>query len=139
MKKLLFSFFLALSALLFTGTSQLHAHEYNDTINEFAVKAAAVSDHSEIANMLLNQEWQMKTSSTFIEKAKSHTLDNEVEEDSLNGGKKFTSLDKYFSSFYFTQIPGFFCQHCKNGLRSSLQFFHFTSSRRYIVFRVIRI
>lgn len=137
MKKLLFSFFLALSAFLITGNSQLHAHEYNDTINEFAVKSAGVSVHSEIANLILNQEWQVEPS-TVVVKSKSHTLDNEVEEDSLNGGKKY-SLDKYFSSFYFTQLPGYFSQHYKNGLHSGIQFLHFTSTRLYIVFRVIRI
>lgn len=138
MKKLLFSFFLALSALLLTGSGQLHAHEYNNDINEFAVKAAGVSDHSEITNMLLSQEWQVE-SSTVVVKSKSHTLDNEVEEDSLSGGKKYSVLDKYFSTLYFTQIPGYFCQQCKNGLRSGAQFLHFSSYRRYIVFRVIRI
>lgn len=136
--KFLVRFFIALSIFLLTGFGQLHANAHTNTAAASIEKSDALHKH---IDALVNGQPSIVTSSHYFQpdNLKIRATDTEVEEDNLSSAKKCLEASKYFTAALFDHSSVQFSHSIKKSIFSNKPFFNFSSYRKYIVFRVIRI
>ena len=141
--KLLIRFFIALYIFLLSGYAQLHATGmYKDCVCNSHIYNLDGSIHAGLSVSL--QDADCLTYKTALSKKdkvddKIDTSDNEEENDEQVSVKKLLDANKYFVIAFGGQTSGLFYQDIKKSLPSCKLFSNFTSYKRYIIFRVIRI
>jgi len=137
MKRLFNIFFVGLWILLLSGYNQLYAHE--DQTACIAVKNTESSDHSIFSTVQNDHSFIIKSALSSKEKENDKIDPTEDEDDKLISFKKYLENNNYFITFFCPQTQGCFYHCIKKCLPVCKQFFYFSSCRRYIMFRVIRI
>jgi len=143
MKKWFLRIFIWLFIFAVSGYSNLYAH--TDTIASATIKNL-VKEHSFNFNEANNDfEPIYKATISAAEKHldKIDPTDNEEEEEQSSGKitacNKFVSVQNYFTSAFYPQVPGYFCSSTKKRISRFGQFFCFPSQSLHLIFRVIRI
>lgn len=137
--KFLVRFVIALSVFLLTGFGQLHANAYNDTARPSIDKSENL--RKEYIDALLNGQPSIVKSSHYFQPDtyKIRANDNEGEEDEQSSAKKYSVVAKYSNAALFDQSSVELSHSIKKNLFFNKHFFHLSSFRRFIIFRVIRI
>jgi len=136
--KFLVRFIVALSVFLLTGFGQLHANADRST-------AASINKSEnlkkEYIDAFLNGQPSIVKSSHYFQPDtyKIRANDNEGEEDEQLSAKKYSVVAKYSNAALFDQSSVELSQSIKKNLFFNKHFFHLSSFRRFIIFRVIRI
>jgi len=65
--------------------------------------------------------------------------DNEGDDEELVSYKKYLEINNYFTTALYAQTLGYSHRYVKESLPQSKPFSYFSSYRKYIVFRVIRL
>lgn len=142
MKKLLIRFFLLISVLLIGGYGKLYPHAYQNSISHSSVKSTIQkAEYDYFGNFQSDDITTIKSPSSHELKSNEdlHATDNEVEEDETFSFKKYLELSNFFTTVLYAQLLGFFFLLTKKSLLINRHFSYFSSCRKYIVFRVIRI
>ena len=136
--KFLVRFFITLFVFL-AGYSQLDAREHKDHAGYSPMKNLVESENATFVNALFEETPVFSsTHSLETESYKLRATDNEGEEDEMSS-KKIVDFNHYFIANINAQAPVFFYRNDKKCIPSGEHFFHFSSYRRYIIYRVIRI
>lgn len=137
--KFLVRFVIAASVFMLTGLGQLHANAHTENKNTSV--EASIDLQRQYMDALINGQPSIVKSSHYFQPDtfKIRATDNEVEEDELSSAKKYLDVNKYFIAESFDQSYIYFSNTVKNSLFSHKHFFHLSSFRRFIIFRVIRI
>jgi len=137
--KFLVRFFITLYIFL-AGFSQVDAREHKDHAGYSPIKNLIKSENAVCVNALFEESPVFtSTHSLQAENYKFKATDNEGEEDELSSSKKSLDLNTYFVTNFNAQAPVSFYHADKKCVPASEHFFHFSSYRRYIIYRVIRI
>jgi hypothetical protein len=137
--KFLVRFFIALSFFMLTGFGQLHANAHKNAKSVLVEKTETLQKQH--IDVLLNGQPSIVKSSHYFQPDtyKIRANDTEGEEDELSSAKKYLEINKYFNVAFFDQLSVHFSHSIKKSLFINKHFFHFSSNRRFIIFRVIRI
>jgi hypothetical protein len=138
--KFLLRFFISALVFLLSGYGQMHANSDRESINCASIENLQKSNA--ILDLVQNSETTTFKALHSYEQADSkfRATDNEGEEDELSSGsKKSLELNNYFTIAFSAKLPVSFYHHVKKSLPVSELFINFSSYRKYIVFRVIRI
>lgn len=139
--KFLLRFFITLFVLVFAGNGQLDAHSYVSDTNTTLYKT--LENIGKVrCDATVNNETSFMRSSHYFEpdNSKLRATDNEGEEEELNHtSKKSLQLNSYHIAIFFNNVLASFYHDDKKHIPATDSLFHFTSYKRYIAFRVIRI
>ncbi|MFD2602138.1 hypothetical protein [Flavobacterium suzhouense] len=139
--KFLSRFFITLLVLVFAGNGQLDAHSYAASTNTTLYKT--LENIGKVrCDVTVNNETNFMRSSRYFEpdNSKLRATDNEGEEEELNHtSKKSLQLNGYHIAAFFNSVLASFYHDDKKNTPATDNLFHFTSYKRYIAFRVIRI
>lgn len=140
MRKLLIKIFLPLFILLLGGYSQAYANVYNDCICFTQTANVTTPAQLNLCTVKDSPALHVKYTQTDLEELNDRidTTDSENEEDEFSG-KKLSQLHKYCATVFSIQAPEYSYRTLKKGIPQCKHFSYFTSYRRYIIFRVIRI
>ena len=136
MKKWLFNLFLAGCVLVFASFGKYNGflQEADTTASSKAAVHTALSFPAEDEHV----KAPVVSMSSNI-KVTLDNYENENQDNKPETSKKDAVSGAYFSKFYTASVSGYYCEHCKNSLRSVRHLFNFMSSRRYITLGVLRI
>lgn len=140
MRKLLIKFFLPVIILLLSGYNQAYAKAYEDCICLNQTKTFFTPDQLDECTVKDTPAMHVKFTQSDVEELNDgiDTTDSENEDDNL-ASKKLVPAHKYSAAVFNIQTPEYTDLQSKKGFNNFKHFFHFTSYRRYIIFRVIRI
>lgn len=141
MKKVLFSLFLSLTVLLLSGYGLVSAHHAQGDIGLPSDKTLSQSDQVNFASILRDRSFilQSPCSGTEKETGKVIIAENEIEEENLNHVRKYVESSSAFTAIIYALVLGYFFRYLKKRVSLRGRFSSFTSSRCYILFRVLRI
>lgn len=141
MKKFLIRFFLLISVVLI-GYGKLYPNAYHSNLVHSSEKISIQnSEYASLVNFQSDDITTIKSPSAHELKSNEdlHATDNEVEEDESFSLKKYLEASNFFTAVLYAQILGFFFLFTKKRLSPDGLFSYFSSCRKFIVFRVIRI
>ena len=85
------------------------------------------------------QKYLNKISGPLLDRIDLHVEVTPVAFNELSSAKKYLEINKYFNVAFFDQLSVHSFYSIKKSLFVNKSYFHFSSNRRFIVFRVIRI
>ncbi|MGK9117098.1 hypothetical protein [Olivibacter jilunii] len=134
--KWLVRFFLSLCLLFLSKHNHLHAYAHQDHIRYSLVKIFERVAYEQIGEA---NELVFKPAPLNEEKVteKIRATDKEEEDDSVSS-RKYLEISNYFTDFFYALNARYFWRQMKQSLASS-EHAPYTSSRTYLLFRVIRI
>jgi hypothetical protein len=125
-----------------SGYGQLNAHAYQDCVCYTSIKSLENLDakfdtvQNDGVDAVIRSVFPLLTQNDKIDVTDN---DNEDETNKISSFKKYLETNKYFTTLFNTQTPQYFCHCVKKRLSVFKNSFNFSSYRRYIIFRVIRI
>ncbi len=135
MKKWLFNLFLAGCVLVFASFGK-----YNGFLQEADTTPSKAPAHAALSFPAEDEHVKAPVVSMSSNvKITLDNYDNENQDDKPETSKKEGASGAYFTKFYTSAVSAYYCEYCKNSLRSARQIFNFISSRRYITLGVLRI
>ena len=126
---------------MLAGNGQVNAHPYTQNTDGAIVKHLENIGKFPSDATVSNETNFMRASHYFgPDNSKLRATDNEGEEEELNhSSKKSLQLNSYAIAAIFSNVLASFYNNVKKNTLATEHLFHFTSYKRYIAFRVIRI
>ena len=142
MTKALIKYLLSLFILLLSVYGQLYAYPSQDCICHSSKRTLVRSAHANFGTPQKSQSLILKSTLTNTETKTCKIVAAEIDEEEKHewvSFKKYLENSNYFTSVFNALVFGYFCLFLKKRLPACQDALYFSSYKRYILFRVIRI